>query len=218
MDEPQEGPGVAGNARGLSENPDRDFDVALSAKIEPSPTGAHQLDARSVNGAAPARGEEVGLSTAAPFASETLGLQSTAQASAQPRVAHSVIIREDDRVAFARGESAAAPDQVSTSQMATISFASFAHRASGAYAGDGASTPGAIALADSDDGTIQLRLGDLIALLEDKMERPLFVWLSSAESASKYVTFDTLRAAGIGVDYDPVHNYIVLSVANGEGK
>ena len=50
------------------------------------------------------------------------------------------------------------------------------------------------------------------------MERPLFVWLSSAESASKYVTFDTLRAAGIGVEYDPLRNHVVLSVSDEEGK
>jgi hypothetical protein len=78
--------------------------------------------------------------------------------------------------------------------------------------------PVAIPLADSGDGVVQLRLGDLIALLEDRMERPLFVWLSSAESASKYVTFDTLRAAGIDVDYDPVRNHVNLSVPDEEGE
>jgi hypothetical protein len=143
---------------------------------------------------------------------------SSAQSSVQPREVHSGIIREDDRVAFARSESVAGPDQVSPSRVATISLASSADRASEVHVGNGAITQAAISLASSADGTIQLRLGDLIALLEDRMERPLFVWLSSAESASKYVTFDTLRAAGIGVDYDPVRNHVVLSVAEEEGK
>jgi hypothetical protein len=218
VDEPQAGAGLAGNAAGLSEDLGEGFDAALNASMEPGLTGAHQSDALSVNGASLAVEEEVLPATEAAFVSENLALRSTAQSRAQPRTTHAGIIREDDRVAFAGSESGADPDLVSPSGMATVSLASSADRASEARVDKRASTQAAISLASSADGTIQLRLGDLIALLEDRMERPLFVWLSSAESASKYVTFDTLRAAGIGVDYDPVRNHVVLSVAEEEGK
>lgn len=218
VDEPQAGAGLAGNADGVSEDLGGGFDAALNASVGPGLTGAHQSDTLSVNGASLAVEEEVSPATEAAFASENLALRSTAQSRSQPRTTHAGIIREDDRVAFAGSESGADPDFVSPSGMATVSLALSADRASEARVDNRASTPAAIPLASSADGTIQLRLGDLIALLEDRMERPLFVWLSSAESASKYVTFDTLRAAGIGVDYDPVRNHVVLSVAEEEGK
>ncbi len=74
---------------------------------------------------------------------------------------------------------------------------------------------GVLPLHHQPDGTVSMRLGDLIGLLEEKMEQPLFVWLKSSSSASKYVTFDTLRAAGLDVDYDPVSSKVVISVDNG---
>lgn len=218
VDKSQVGPALTGDAPGVSEDPVEDSFALLDNKMGPSLTGPHQSDALTVNRAARERGEEEGLATGAELAGEPPALGATSQTSALPRKAHSGIIREDDRVAFARSESGMGPDQVSSSRMATISLASPAEGAAEVYADDSTSTPAAIPLADSGDGTLQLRLGDLIALLEDRMERPLFVWLSSAESASKYVTFDTLRAAGIGVDYDPVSNHVVLSVADDEGK
>ena len=218
VDERQAGARVAGNADGVSEDRDEVFDTALNASMEPSLTGALQSDALSVNGASLAIAEEESPATEAALASENLALRSTAKSRAQPRTTHAGIIREDDRVAFAGSESGADPDLVSPSGMATVSLASSADRASEALVDNRASTQATLPFANSADGTIQLRLGDLIALLEDRMERPLFVWLSSAESASKYVTFDTLRAAGIGVDYDPVRNHVVLSVPEEEGK
>ena len=218
VDQPQAGPALTGDAPGVSEYPLEDSLAPLDDKMGLSPTELRQADALTVNRAARERGVQEGLASGAEVAGAPSAPGSSAQSSVQPREVHSGIIREDDRVAFARSDSVAGPDRVSPSRMATISLASPAERGSEFYADDSASTPAAIPLADSGDGTLQLRLGDLIALLEDRMERPLFVWLSSAGSASKYVTFDTLRAAGIGVDYDPVHNHVVLSVAEEEGK
>ena len=168
-----------------------------------------------------AGGEEERLTTMAPppLANDTVPFRSPAQARAQPGLARSDIIREDDRVAFARSESGeTGPDQVSADRMATVSLASPAEWASEKFVDDGPKALTRIPLADAGDGIIQLRLGDLIALLEDRMERPLFVWLSSAETASKYVTFDTLRAAGIGVEYDPLRSHVILSVSAEEGE
>jgi hypothetical protein len=217
VDQPQAGPALTGDAPGVSEDPIEVSLASLDDKMGLSPTELRQADALTVNRAERESGVQEGLArtelVGAPSASA-----SSAQSSTQPRKAHSGIIREDDRVAFARSERAGGPDQVTPSRMATISVGSSADRTSEAHVANGAITQAAISLASSADGSIQLRLGDLIALLEDRMERPLFVWLSSAESASKYVTFDTLRAAGIGVDYDPVRNHVVLSVAEEEGK
>ena len=218
VDQPQAGPALTGDAPGVSEDPIEDSLAPLDDKMGLSPTERRHADALTVNRAARESGVQEGLASGTELVGAPSAPGSSAQSSVQPREVHSGIIREDDRVAFARSESVAGPDQVSPSRVATISLASSADRASEVHVGNGAITQAAISLASSADGTIQLRLGDLIALLEDRMERPLFVWLSSAESASKYVTFDTLRAAGIGVDYDPVRNHVVLSIAEEEGK
>jgi hypothetical protein len=53
-------------------------------------------------------------------------------------------------------------------------------------------------------------LDALITVLENKMERPLFVWLKSSLAASKYVT-STHFATGIGVGYDPGSRHVILS-------
>jgi hypothetical protein len=82
---------------------------------------------------------------------------------------------------------------------------------------DEAAPEGIVPLMRSSRGEISIRLGDLIGLLEQEMDRPLFVWLKSSSSASKYATFDTLRAAGISVNYDPARNHVVLAVAQADG-
>jgi hypothetical protein len=224
LDELREKVAPAGASGARAEHRD---EVLLAAGGDESGNGvaaAREAAALSTSGfRSPAvpRTEEGKLSDAAPFriAEESDAPQPEVQADTRPGIAHSGIIRENDRVAFARSaRSGSGPDQASAPQMATISFASPAGGDRSVYTRDAGGAPAAIPLVDPGDGTVQLRLGDLIALLEDRMERPLFVWLSSAESASKYVTFDTLRASGIGVDYDPVRNHVILSVPDEGGR
>lgn len=93
-------------------------------------------------------------------------------------------------------------------RMTTVSFADAASGEPGGVEAAG----GILPLRRTAEGDVSVRLDDLIGLLERRMERPLFVWLKSSASASKYVTFETLRSAGICVDYDEAANHVALSV------
>jgi hypothetical protein len=73
---------------------------------------------------------------------------------------------------------------------------------------------GSLPLQFSTDALVSVRLADLISLFEDRMDRPLFVWLKSASSANKFVTFDTLRSAGIDAQYDAGTQQVALSIAH----
>jgi hypothetical protein len=66
-----------------------------------------------------------------------------------------------------------------------------------------------------DDELVAIRLGELVSLLEDRLDHPLYVWMSSAAVASKFVTAETLAAAGIRTRYDPQRRQLVIST-NGE--
>ena len=65
----------------------------------------------------------------------------------------------------------------------------------------------------SDGQLVSVRLDHLISLFEAKMERSLFVWLKDSAAADKYVTPETLRKAGIEIEFKPVSNQLVLSIA-----
>jgi hypothetical protein len=97
-----------------------------------------------------------------------------------------------------------------------LTSVSFAAPHSDQLIAPGSALDGIVPLKRSATGEASLRLDDLIGLLERRMERPLFVWLKSSESASKYVTLDTLRRAGICVDFDPILNHVDLSVPGAE--
>jgi hypothetical protein len=62
-----------------------------------------------------------------------------------------------------------------------------------------------------DDELVAIRLGELVSLLEDRLDHPLYVWLSSSAVASKFVTAETLAAAGIRTRYDPQRRQLVIS-------
>ncbi len=64
-----------------------------------------------------------------------------------------------------------------------------------------------------DNEFVSIKLGELISLFEAKLDRPLFVWMKSSSAASKFVTADTLAAAGIMTSYDPVSQRLVLTLA-----
>jgi hypothetical protein len=78
---------------------------------------------------------------------------------------------------------------------------------------DGAAV-GSLPLQVASDALVSVRLADLISLFEDRMERPLFVWLKSSSSANEYVTFETLKAAGIEAEYDAEAKQVTLSIAD----
>ena len=73
---------------------------------------------------------------------------------------------------------------------------------------------GSLPLQFSTDALVSVRLADLISLFEDRMDRPLFVWLKSASSVNKFVTFDTLRSAGIDAQYDARTQQVALSIVH----
>jgi hypothetical protein len=62
-----------------------------------------------------------------------------------------------------------------------------------------------------DDELVAIKLGDLVTLMEDHVDRPLYVWMSSSNAASKFVTPETLAAAGITAEYDATRGQIVFS-------
>ncbi len=78
----------------------------------------------------------------------------------------------------------------------------------------GGTTVGSLPLQISTDALVSVRLADLISLFEDRMDRPLFVWLKSSSSANEFVTFDSLRSAGIDAQYDPGTQQVALSIAH----
>jgi hypothetical protein len=62
-----------------------------------------------------------------------------------------------------------------------------------------------------DDELVAIRLGELVSLLEHRFDHPLYVWIKSSGAASKFVTGETLAAAGITTRYDAEKDQIVLS-------
>lgn len=82
-----------------------------------------------------------------------------------------------------------------------------------AVAQAGGTTVGTLPLQISPDDLVSVRLADLISLFEDRLGRPLFVWLKSSSSASEVVTVETLKSAGIHVDYDAETRQVSLSIS-----
>ena len=64
----------------------------------------------------------------------------------------------------------------------------------------------------SDNQLVSVELGELISLFEDKLDRPLFVWLKTSANANKFVTPETLARAGIHLSYNEGSGQVILSV------
>lgn len=125
------------------------------------------------------------------------------------------VLKESSRVLLASGGTSVARDGGVSYRLATVSLASQSATAvSENLPSGGARAAGILPLKSLSGEEASVRLGDLIGLLEREMDRPLFVWLKSSASAEKYVTFATLRAAGIDVNYDPATSHVVLSVGS----
>lgn len=60
------------------------------------------------------------------------------------------------------------------------------------------------------DDTVSVRLADLLALLESRMDRGTFDRLMAASSAGQYVPLDTLRGHGIDLHYDAARGRMAL--------
>ena len=65
-----------------------------------------------------------------------------------------------------------------------------------------------------DDELVSIKLAELVSLFEDRLDRPLYVWMKESKSAAKYVTVETLAAAGIAAKYDPQSRQVVFSVTD----
>lgn len=73
---------------------------------------------------------------------------------------------------------------------------------------------GLLPLRISSGSLVSVRLADLISLFEDRLDRPLFVWLKSSTSAQEFVTFESLRSAGIDVQFDPEGRQVTLAISD----
>jgi hypothetical protein len=72
-------------------------------------------------------------------------------------------------------------------------------------------TESASKLVIHDDELVAIELGQLISLFETRFDRPLFVWMRSSSAASKFVTTESLAAAGITANYDSGSKQLVLT-------
>jgi len=63
-----------------------------------------------------------------------------------------------------------------------------------------------------DDTLVAIKLSELISLFQNHFDRPLFVWLRTSSSASKFVTPETLASAGIRTHFDRAERRLVLSL------
>ena len=57
---------------------------------------------------------------------------------------------------------------------------------------------------------ISVRLGDLLALVQDRMAPEAYARLGAARVVNDYVSFSTLRDAGIEVRYDAANDRLIL--------
>jgi hypothetical protein len=65
-----------------------------------------------------------------------------------------------------------------------------------------------------DNEMVAIKLGELVSLFEDHLDRPLYVWMTSSSVASKFVSLKTLAAAGIKATFDPDTRQLTFSVDN----
>jgi hypothetical protein len=61
---------------------------------------------------------------------------------------------------------------------------------------------------------VAIKLGELVSLFEDHLDRPLYVWMTSSSVASKFVSLKTLAAAGIKATFDPDTRQLTFSADN----
>lgn len=71
---------------------------------------------------------------------------------------------------------------------------------------------GKVPLRIASDATVSIRLGDLLELFRHQMNSRNFAALDASAKANTFVSFRRLRAAGIGVSYDPVRDSISMSL------
>lgn len=69
-------------------------------------------------------------------------------------------------------------------------------------------------LIDASD-TISVRLADLLGAVRPLMDEPTFAQLNAAGAAQEYVTFGTLRKAGIDLRYDAARDRLTIAAADG---
>src|SRR5690606_4883253 len=62
------------------------------------------------------------------------------------------------------------------------------------------------------DNQLLLRVGDLLALVEHKMDKRTFDSLSASESASEYVSLESLQEAGFTFDFDAAQDRLIFGL------
>lgn len=71
---------------------------------------------------------------------------------------------------------------------------------------------GSLPLRVGTDDRLWVRLGDLLRLVQPRMDAAEYGRFAAAAKAAEYVEFDTVRAAGIDLRYDAARNRVALSV------
>lgn len=69
---------------------------------------------------------------------------------------------------------------------------------------------GTVPLRIGSTNLVSVRLADLLALVAERMDPAAYARLSGSRSAEEYVSFSTLRDAGIDLRYDAAHDRLIL--------
>lgn len=70
---------------------------------------------------------------------------------------------------------------------------------------------GKVNLRIANDATILVNSGEVVSLFRDQISDKALASLEASSDSEKYVDFDTLRAAGIDVRYDAVHDMVLMN-------
>jgi hypothetical protein len=73
---------------------------------------------------------------------------------------------------------------------------------------------GSVKLRIANDARILINSSDLISVIGDELSAEEIASLSASQPANGFTDFDTLRAAGLDVRYDPVHDRLLIATGS----
>lgn len=65
------------------------------------------------------------------------------------------------------------------------------------------------------DGAIAVHLGQVLDLFRDRMDGTRFAQLRGSDAARQFVALETIRSAGVPLDYDAAYDELVLGESSG---
>jgi len=179
--------------------------IDAAPAVEPTPAMANPPAAES-----PGDRDQVALSSepsVAPVAAAPSGLAENAPAATIPQ--H--LARIEERYSAAPSPAPPAEEPALVEQTPPAGPAAVRLGASDSAAALGVADATGSSVIVQEDELVAIRLGDLVSLFEDRFDHPLYVWMKSSAAASKFVTVETLAAAGIRAHYDAERKQIVFS-------